>query len=83
MVEKRTAGAPVWLFLALVLLFLYGPLLPPAIHSFEGTAGTGAFRNYLLIFDDARLLRALRVSAIVGALVALIAPLLALSLIHI
>jgi spermidine/putrescine transport system permease protein len=76
--RRRAPGALVWLFLGLVLLFLYGPLLPPAIHSFEGTAGGGAFRNYALIFEDARLLRALRVSAIVGVLVALIAPLLAL-----
>jgi spermidine/putrescine transport system permease protein len=74
------ARALVWLFLGLVLIFLYGPLLPPVIHSFEGTAGgdTGLFHNYVLMFDDARLLRALRVSLIVGVLVALIAPLLAL-----
>jgi spermidine/putrescine transport system permease protein len=76
--RRRVAGALLWLFLGLVLLFLYGPLLPPAIHSFEGTSGAGPLRNYMLIFEDARLLRALRVSAIVGALVALIAPLLAL-----
>ena len=78
MVRKRAASALVWLCLGVVLLFLYGPLLPPAIHSFEGTAGAGPFRNYALILGDARLLRALRVSAIVGVLVALIAPLLAL-----
>jgi spermidine/putrescine transport system permease protein len=78
MVAKRMANVPVWLLLGLVLLFLYGPLVPPAVHSFEGTAGAGALRNYASIFEDARLLRALRVSAIVGVLVALIAPLLAL-----
>jgi spermidine/putrescine transport system permease protein len=78
LVQRRAASALVWFFLGLVLLFLYGPLLPPAIHSFEGTTDAGPFRNYAQIFADARLLRALRVSLIVGVLVALIAPLLAL-----
>jgi putative spermidine/putrescine transport system permease protein/spermidine/putrescine transport system permease protein len=76
--RRVAASALPWLLLGLVLLFLYAPLLPPAIHSFEGTAGAGPFHNYALIFGDPRLLRALRVSAIVGVLVALIAPLLAL-----
>ncbi len=77
---SRAATALIWLCLGLVMLFLYAPLLPPAIHSFEGTAsgGAGLFHNYALILDDARLLRALRTSLVVGLLVALIAPLLAL-----
>ena len=77
--SSRAAAALIWACLGLVLLFLYAPLVPPVIQSFEGAgAGTGLFRNYAAIFDDARLLRALRTSLVVGALVALIAPLLAL-----
>jgi ABC-type spermidine/putrescine transport system permease subunit II len=69
-----------WLLLGLVLLFLYAPLVPPAIHSFAGVSQGegGLFRHYAAIFEDQRLLRALRTSLLVGLLVALIAPLLAL-----
>lgn len=76
----RLGHALAWLFLGLVLLFLYVPLVPPAIHSFEGvgTADTGVFHHYAAIFDDPRLVRALRTSLVVGFLVAVIAPLLAL-----
>jgi putative spermidine/putrescine transport system permease protein/spermidine/putrescine transport system permease protein len=75
----RTATALIWACLGLVLLFLYTPLVPPVIHSFEGTTGAGGpFRHYAAIFEDARLMRALWTSLAVGALVALIAPLLAL-----
>ena len=68
----------IWAGLGLVLLFLYAPLVPPAVHSFADTTagGAGPFQNYAAIFDDARLLRALQTSLVVGALVALIAPLL-------
>jgi spermidine/putrescine transport system permease protein len=77
--SDRPRTAVIWGFLGLVLVFLYAPLVPPAIHSFEGVSGTaGLFRNYALIFEDARLLRALRTSLLVGTLVALIAPALAL-----
>jgi ABC-type spermidine/putrescine transport system permease subunit II len=76
---SRAASALIWACLGLVLLFLYGPLVPPAIHSFAGTGGaTGLFHNYAAIFQDERLMRALRTSLVVGVLVALIAPLLAL-----
>lgn len=69
-----------WSFLALVLLFLYAPLAPPAIESFGGPRilEGGLLANYAAIIDDARLLKAVRVSAIVGLLTAIIAPLLAL-----
>lgn len=68
-----------WLFLALVLVFLYAPLIPPAVHSFEGVGtDAGLFRHYAAIFEDPRLVRALRTSLVVGVLVALVAPLLAL-----
>jgi ABC-type spermidine/putrescine transport system permease subunit II len=78
--SSRAATALIWACLGLVLLFLYGPLVPPAIHSFARTDGgtTGVFDNYAAIFEDARLMRAVRTSLVVGMLVALIAPLLAL-----
>lgn len=77
--SDRPKTALIWACLGLVMVFLYAPLVPPAIHSFEGAAGAaGLFRNYAAIFEDARLLRALRTSLLVGALVALIAPVLAL-----
>ena len=78
--SARAVAMLIWACFGLVILFLYAPLVPPAIHSFEGTAAstTGLLRNYAAIFDDARLLRALRTSLIVGMLVALIAPLLGL-----
>jgi putative spermidine/putrescine transport system permease protein/spermidine/putrescine transport system permease protein len=76
---SRAAAVAIWAGLGLVLPFLYAPLVPPAIHSFEGVTGpAGLLRNYAAIFEDARLLRALRTSLLVGALVALIAPALAL-----
>ncbi len=78
-IGSRFTSGLIWLFLGLVLLFLYGPLVPPAIHSFEGAGdGLGWLRNYALIFEDERLMRAARTSLLVGLLVALIAPLLAL-----
>ncbi len=77
---SRAATALIWGCLGLVLLFLYAPLVPPAVHSFADTTGgrVGLFQNYVAILDDARLLRALQTSLIVGVLVALVAPLLAL-----
>ena len=63
---------------ALVIAFLYAPLLPPAIKSFATAPGQGLFANYAAIFTDQRLLVAARLSVVVGLLVALITPLLAL-----
>lgn len=77
---RHTSALAIWGGLALVLLFLYAPLLPPAVKSFSGPdiATGGLLANYVAILDDARLLKAVRVSAIVGLLTAIIAPLLAL-----
>jgi ABC-type spermidine/putrescine transport system permease subunit II len=75
---SRAPTVLIWAGLGLVLLFLYAPLVPPAIHSFAGAGAGGPFRNYAAIFADERLMRALRTSLTVGLLVALLAPLLAL-----
>ena len=72
--------ALVWGFLVLVLLFLYAPLAPPVIESFGGPniSKGGLLANYTAIMEDARLLKAVRVSAVVGLITAIVAPLLAL-----
>lgn len=77
---RRIPALAIWGGFALVLLFLYAPLLPPAVKSFSGPdiATGGLLANYAAILEDARLLKAVRVSAIVGLLTAIIAPLLAL-----
>lgn len=72
----RLGTGGTWLFLSLVLLFLYAPLIPPAINSFEGSGPV--FANYAAIFEDARLMRAVQTSLYVGLLTAVITPLLAL-----
>jgi spermidine/putrescine transport system permease protein len=76
---SRLGTAVAWAFLGLILLFLYVPLVPPAIRSFAGLPeGASVFRHYAAIFEDARLMRALRTSLEVGLLVAIITPPLAL-----
>ena len=68
-----------WLLVGLILLFLYAPLIPPAINSFGGLESSDAwYKNYAAIFTDQRLMEAGRVSIIVGLLVASISPFLAL-----
>lgn len=75
---QRLAVAVAWGLVALVLGFLYAPLVPPAMKSFVTTPGQGLFANYVAIFTDQRLMAAARLSVQVGVLVAMIAPLLAL-----
>jgi ABC-type spermidine/putrescine transport system permease subunit II len=68
-----------WFSVGLVLLFLYAPLLPPALNSFAGLKQSDPwYANYAAIATDQRLMSAGRISLIVGLLVALISPLLAL-----
>lgn len=75
---RPVAVAIAWGLVALVIAFLYAPLVPPAIQSFVTAPGQGLFANYAAIFTDQRLLVAARLTVLVGLLVALIAPLLAL-----
>lgn len=74
----KLANALGWSLVALVLVFLYAPLVPPAINSFRDVGDDGMFANYSAILSDGRLMAAGRTSLIVGLLVALISPLLAL-----
>lgn len=75
---QRLGVAVAWGLVALVIAFLYAPLLPPAIKSFVTAPDQGLFANYAAILTDQRLMAAARLSVLVGVLVALIAPLLAL-----
>lgn len=67
-----------WGFVLLCLIFLYAPLLPPMIRSMDGDGGV--LSAYGAILSDAVLMDGLANTALVGGLVAIIAPLLALSL---
>lgn len=78
MTRRKFAKVLSWSLVALVLVFLYAPLVPPAVNSFRDVGDGGIFANYAAILGDGRLLAAGRTSLIVGLLVALISPLLAL-----
>ncbi len=78
MTRGKIANLLGWSLVALVLVFLYAPLVPPAINSFRDVGEGGLFANYAAILSDDRLMAAGRTSVIVGLLVALISPLLAL-----
>ena len=79
--HSRAWTAAGWLFILLLLGFLYAPLIPPAIHSFEGTE-VGLFGNYRAILEEERLMRAVRTTLVVGVLVAIITPVLAFFLVE-
>ncbi len=79
MTLSRIGTAVAWAFVAVVMLFLYAPLVPPVIRSFAGAGGdAGLFVNYAAIIDDQRLMRAARLTVVVGFLVAVITPVLGL-----
>jgi putative spermidine/putrescine transport system permease protein/spermidine/putrescine transport system permease protein len=79
MTRHKALSLVPWLFVALCLVFLYAPLVPPAVNSFTGLKpDQGLLANYAAILSDGRLVQAAKTSAIVGALVATITPLLAL-----
>lgn len=66
-------------FLGVVLIFLYAPLLPPAIRSFSTLPdGQGLFAHYAAIADDPLLLGGIWNTLILGLLVASVTPVLAL-----
>ena len=67
----------VWLFLGAVLGVLYLPLIPPVLESFR--AGDGFIANYIGIAANAVLMEGIRNTAVLGLTVAVITPLIALS----
>lgn len=70
----------VWLVLAAVLAFLYGPLVPPLLLAFQDP-GTGAptLANVVAIASDETLLGSLANAVVLAVIVAVAAPLLALA----
>lgn len=79
--HRRVSTGAGWAFILVVLAFLYAPLIPPAIHSFQSSGG-GLFQNYRAILEEERLMRAVRTTLTVGVLVALITPVLAFFLVE-
>lgn len=71
----------VWLVLLPALVFLYVPLVSPAIRSFGRIAdGGGVFSNYRAIFDDPLLVQGIYNTLIIGGFVAAITPAVALAI---
>jgi ABC-type spermidine/putrescine transport system permease subunit II len=82
--HQKTARSNVfvWLYVGLVLLFIYLPLVPPLLFSVAiGEAGAGTFTlsRYVEMWRNPVLTGAIVTSLEVGALVAVIAPLLGLA----
>jgi len=75
---KNTKQYFVWGFLLFVLLFLYAPLVPPVIGSFKGDGGL--FSAYAAILNDKVLISGIINTALIGGIVAIITPIIALSL---
>jgi ABC-type spermidine/putrescine transport system permease subunit II len=71
----------VWLYVGLVLLFLYLPLLPPVLFSLEPGDGSGRLTLdwYLTMWRTPLLARATLTTLETGIIVALLAPLLGLA----
>jgi ABC-type spermidine/putrescine transport system permease subunit II len=74
--------ALVWLYVGFALLFIYLPILPPLVFSFgAGEAGARAFTlsQYAQMWRNPLLTNAIVTSIEVGAIVALITPVLGLA----
>ena len=81
--KSRLLTAAGWGFILLVVAFLYAPLIPPALQSFQGLEPqAGIFQHYRAIIKEERLMRAVRATIEVGVLVAVITPILALLLVE-
>lgn len=74
-------GLIVWIILIVTLLFLYIPLISPAIRSFGRLPeGASLFSNYFAIFNDPLLVQGINNTLIIGFFVAIITPMVALAL---
>ncbi len=81
MLGRRATNLAMWAFVLVAVVFLYAPLVPPAIKSFSGVApGDGTFAHYAAILADQRLTASAWTSFVVGLAVAVVTPLLALLL---
>lgn len=69
-----------WLFLAVVLVFLYLPLVPPVLNSLAPGSDTGLFGHYRAITQSSILMEGIKKTWVLGVLTALITPLFALAI---
>jgi ABC-type spermidine/putrescine transport system permease subunit II len=74
----RTHAAVMWAIIAASLLFLYVPLVPSVLLSFQDDAGKWTLASYGELLRTPVLIAALRTTAIVALLVAVLTPFLAL-----
>jgi spermidine/putrescine transport system permease protein len=79
--SSRPALAPlVWGYIALVLAFLYVPLVPPILFSFEtGAGGAGALRWYAQLWRNPILTSSMLTTVKIGVIVAIAATVLGLA----
>lgn len=78
--DMRGKSLLVWIILSATLVFLYVPLLSPAIRSFGRIPEGGSiFTNYRAIFDDPLLVQGIYNTLIIGFFVAVITPIAALA----
>jgi spermidine/putrescine transport system permease protein len=84
MARRRAGRVIAWAYIAAALLFLYLPLVPPLIFSVapsgdgEGAGAGLTFRWYRELWDNPLLVGGMENSLLIGALVGLLTPLLAL-----
>ena len=80
--HHKFTTAAIWVFVALVLVFLYVPLLPPLLYSFQGVSieQGNLLANFRDILRDPLLIGGIRNTALIGAMVAIVTPLLALAI---
>lgn len=78
---KKSGSIAMWLVLVSALVFLYVPLVSPAIRSFGRIPkGGGLFSNYQAIFDDPLLVQGIFNTLIIGGFVAAITPIFAIAI---
>lgn len=78
-VKRRLTPFWVMLFLGLMLLFLYLPLIPPVLNSFSNVQDGDIFKHYAAIGQSSILLEGMRNTAFLGIITAIITPVLALA----
>lgn len=69
-----------WCYLAVVLVFLYLPLLPPILNSLSLSPETGLLDHYRTIASSAILVEGIQNTLVLGLLTAAITPLFALAI---
>src|SRR5262245_40651826 len=80
MIDRRLTLRLMWAFIAIVLGFLYVPLLPPLLFSVEDSGGSAGFtfRWYGEMWNNPVLVGSMKISALVALLTGLVTPPLAI-----